>query len=80
MKYEIVENGKPFVVDIRAIPENDKDSLFLKRYNIVEQHELDELDIMKFNDELIDFIEAKGYITKMAFDLPIDNICSVKVN
>jgi hypothetical protein len=78
MKYELLEN-KHSIVTIRVIPENDKDILFLEKYNIVEQKELDELDILKFNDELMNFIEAKGYTTKVAFGLPINNICSVRV-
>jgi hypothetical protein len=79
MKYELVENKNPSVVAIKAIPENDKEILFLGKYNINKQGELEELDILKFNDELMDFIEAKGYITKTAFDLPINNIFSVRI-
>jgi hypothetical protein len=79
MKYELLENKFFYIVDIRAIPENDKEISFLEKYNIIEQKELDELDILKFNDELIDFIEAKGYRTKGAFNLPINNICTARV-
>ena len=75
----MVENKNLSVVSVKAIPENDTEILFLEKYNVNKQGELEELDILKFNDELMDFIEAKGYKTKAAFNLPVNNISSVKI-
>jgi hypothetical protein len=79
MKYELLEARKKFIIDVRVIPENDKEIFFLEKYNLIAQTELEELDIIKFNEELVDFVEARGYKTRQAFDFPINNVCSARI-